>query len=230
MANGTFGIKQYITSGGVIAPNVDIIEDNVIKLVVLSAGVSNEITLYGRIGEQSNWNIVGTITGSGIKNFDVSLFDFVRLECTNFQAVGGRVDLTGSGFVITGFNTITTPDGDLVANGSLEFISSDNSVTFDNIAPNKIDIKAIGGGGGGSSKYTKVVTLLDWIGPSSGQYTLTIPFSFHAISNPVVACYESNGSDFDIILVPTMVDASNNVILTVSEIPDTRFIGKVILE
>lgn len=81
-----------------------------------------------------------------------------------------------------------------------------------------------------SEKYIKIITLGDWSGPSAGEYTLTVAYSFHGITNPKAVCYETNGASFDQILVPTTVNASNDIIITVNETIDARFLGKIVID
>lgn len=140
---GKFGIKKYLTGTGVIESEVDIFQDTKIRLVVASAGATNEIAIYGRIGGQSSWSLVGSIIGSGTKDFTVSLFDFVRLECITYDSLGARVDLSGSGFQLTsGIPTIGVPGGEITDVDNLQFTSSDNSISFTATAPSTIDIVA----------------------------------------------------------------------------------------
>jgi hypothetical protein len=223
-----FGIKEYLKGASVFAPEVDITDDTKIRLITNRAAPSNTIVLYGRIVGQDTWTIVGTLTGSGQKDFTVSMYDFVRLECTLFSAIG---ELVGSGFQLTsGIHTVTTPSGDLTGLDTLEIISSDSSVIIANVAPNIIDIRAIGSGGSSpATKYVKTITLPDWA-IFSGEYVLTIPFSTHAIANPIVNCYENNGSSFDLLIAPVNIDTSNNITIYAAISPDTRFVGKIIIE
>lgn len=81
-----------------------------------------------------------------------------------------------------------------------------------------------------SEKYTKTITLGDWVGPSAGEYTLTVAYSFHGITNPKAVCYESNGANFEQVIVPTTVNASNDIIITVNETIDARFLGKIVID
>lgn len=85
-------------------------------------------------------------------------------------------------------------------------------------------------GGTTSEKYTKTVALSDWVGPSAGVYTLTILFSFHGIHNPNVTCYETNGINFDQVLVPIEINTNNDITITVNETQDARFLGKIVID
>ncbi len=232
MAYSKFGIDTYLTSTGIFAPEIDIEGDTVIKLITSDAGSSNSISVYGRIAGQKTWDLVGTITGSNTKDFDVTLYDFIRLECTNFTPVSTRVKLVGSGFKLqAGLTSVVTPLGSLTNVENLVLTSTDSSVTISSTSPNVIDIRSVGGVGGSPAlKYTKTVLLTDWTGPVANVYTLTILASLHGITNPIVTCYESNGVSYDLLLTGVNVDASNNITLTASQTPDTRFIGKIVIE
>lgn len=144
-----FGIKKYLTQAEVFAPDVDIFNDSKIKIIVGNAGVTNVINVYGRIQGQKTWDLIDSITGNGTKDFNVKLFDFVRLDCTVFDSTG-RVEVTGSGFNNVsggGLESISTPSGDLSDLETLEFTSSDNSVLIQGIAPNIVDFKISGSAG-----------------------------------------------------------------------------------
>jgi len=142
MSNGTFGIKKYLTSAGVFADNVDIIEDSRIKLVITDAGSSNEVVLYGRITGQDSWDEIGVVTGSDTKDFLVTLYDFVKLECRVYETTSTRVSVVGSGFVLSeGLQKITVGSEELIAVSELNLTSSDSSINLDLQAPGTVDLK-----------------------------------------------------------------------------------------
>jgi hypothetical protein len=224
-----FGIDVYVKSAGVISPEIDITDDTKIVLVSTNANAGNTIILYGRISGNPSWTVAGTLTGSGQIESDVSLFDFVKLECTVYDSVSNYVQLVGSGFRLTaGIPTVTTPSGTLTNVQNLDLISSDSSVDI-SVSGSQIDLKSAGGGGT-FIKYVKTVILGDWVGPSAGEYTLTIAFAFHGVTNPTVACYETNGANFDLVAYPVKIDASHNIVITAGQTPDTRFVGKIVIE
>ena len=141
MSNGTFGIKKYLTSAGIFADNVDIIEDSRIKLVITDAGSANEIVLYGRITGQDSWDEIGVVTGTDTRDFLVTLYDFVKLECRVYETTSTRVSVVGSGFVLSeGLQKITVGSEELIAVSELNLTSSDSSINLDLQAPGTVDL------------------------------------------------------------------------------------------
>lgn len=67
----------------------------------------------------------------------------------------------------------------------------------------------------------------DWLGPSAGQYTLVILQSSHLKAEPITEVFELNGSDFDLVHTNVSIDPSTNIVISVSEVPDLRFAGKI---
>ena len=225
---GKFGLSKYVQSTGSLGI-FDINGDTDLKFVITHADSGNVFTISGRIVNEDNYTVFGTMTGEGEFNFDVSRYDFLEISCTTYSSTTTYVEINGSGFISNGIININVPSGiNTSAVATANFTSSDNSVTITGVSNGVIDFRAAGGGT--TTKYTRNVALIDWTGPSSNEYTLLIPYSNHAIPNPVVACYESNGSSFDLVLISVNVDSSNNIIIKASSSPDTRFIGKVVIE
>lgn len=87
-----------------------------------------------------------------------------------------------------------------------------------------------GGSGGADAAHSGTFTALTWIGPSSGEYTITILQSTHERgTDPMVEVFEDVGGTFNLVDVSVSVNALGDVTLSVSEIPDTRFPGRVII-
>ena len=82
-----------------------------------------------------------------------------------------------------------------------------------------------------SPNYTETFVSGDWVGPSSGFYTLSILGATHGKGiNPLIQVYELNGGDYELVDVSTSVDSLNgDVTLGVVETPDERFDGKIII-
>jgi hypothetical protein len=87
-----------------------------------------------------------------------------------------------------------------------------------------------GGSGAASEKYTKTILMDDWTGPSANEYKIVVTYTFHGILNPTVTCYETNGAAFDQVLLSTSIDANNDITITVNQIPDARFVGKIVID
>jgi hypothetical protein len=98
----------------------------------------------------------------------------------------------------------------------------------------KIVGSASGGGGGGGGSVTKYSApfnnTTDWGTASGGYYTLSVLEAIHEKgTNPTVHVYESSGGGYENVVVHILIDASGNVELKVSEVPNNRFIGKVVI-
>lgn len=98
-----------------------------------------------------------------------------------------------------------------------------------------VDIyKQIGGAGGGSgaTAYTQSFNATtSWGTASGGLYSITIPETTHARgAHPVIQVYELVGGDYELVDVnDIIVDGVGNVTMTVTEISDARFQGKIII-
>jgi hypothetical protein len=67
-----------------------------------------------------------------------------------------------------------------------------------------------------------------WDGPTSGKYTFTVLYTTHEKLNPIVEAFELNGSDYDLVFTEVSIDStSSNITISVSEVPDLRFSGKI---
>lgn len=73
-------------------------------------------------------------------------------------------------------------------------------------------------------------TPTSWGSPSAGNYTLTVPVATHGKGqNPIVQILELSGPNYVTIAISHTVDPSGNIIIQVSETPDLRFNGKIIV-
>ena len=230
MATGKLGINKLITSTQSLG-EFDIDSDGKIAFSIENAGPTFTLEVKGRKAGDSSFTFIDNIVGTADKVIVVALWDFLQINVTIYDSVSNYVKIVASGMNndTSPLNSVVTPAGTIVAVSDLILTSQDSSVTFtvDNLT-NTIDFAALGNGG--TTKYIKTVLLGDWVGPSSGQYTLTVAFSFHGIANPKVVSYETSGADFEQILVPIKIDALHNITLTVPQIPDTRFTGKIVIE
>lgn len=95
-----FNIKHFVKASGVFLPDADVLSVSRLKLVIERAGATNEITVYGRIAGQSSWDLIGTVVGNTEKEFDVSLFDHIKLESTVYDSPTNYLEVTGSGFYL----------------------------------------------------------------------------------------------------------------------------------
>lgn len=79
--------------------------------------------------------------------------------------------------------------------------------------------------------YELVITSLSTWGSSvSGNYTLTILASTHGKgTKPLVQCLETTTSTYTLISVAHQIDSSGNITIQVSDTPDNRFLGKILI-
>ena len=107
---------------------------------------------------------------------------------------------------------------------SLTFISSDNSVSITGDDVNKtLDLTV-----GTASKYQQNFVVGDWVGPTMGEYTLTIAQATHLKGiNPHIAVFENVSGQFEKVYVSTTVSNTGTITLAVLESPDLRFAGKL---
>lgn len=77
--------------------------------------------------------------------------------------------------------------------------------------------------------YVQAFVIGDWVGPSAGSYSLTIPKSSHLQIAPEAVVFELSGSDYIQVEVGVRVLANDNIVLTVNDVPDNRFAGRVII-
>lgn len=230
MSTGRLGIDRLITSTQSLG-EFDIDSDSKIAFSTVNAGPTFTIEVKGRLAGQANFTLIDTVVGPSPKVVSVFNYDFLQINITIYDSTSHYVQVIASGTNTdeATLNSVNTPAGSIVAADSLNFTSQDGSVIITaDINTNTVDFAAAGGGT--TTKYVKTVILGDWVGPSAGDYTLTIPFSFHAIPNPQVVCYQTAGADFEQILAPIKIDASHNITITTSQTPDTRFVGKIVIE
>jgi hypothetical protein len=228
---GKLGIQSLVT-GTKSFGEFDIDTDGKIKFTSVNAGPNFTIEVKGRIEAQKNFTFIANVVGPAEQVVDVIQWDFLQINVTVYDSISHYVEVNASGFNddTAALRQISVPNGDnLTGVSEITFKSSDGSVTITgDSADGSIDF--VSAGGGSTTKYTKTVLLTDWVGPSSNAYTLTIAHSFHGIPNPQVVCYETAGAEFEQILAPIKIDTSHNITITVPSTPDTRFIGKIVVE
>lgn len=227
---GKLGIQKLVTQTQSLG-EFDIDTDGKIKFTTVNAGPTFTIEVKGRIAEQKFFTHIADIVGSADHVVDVVQWDFLQINVTVYDSTSNHVKLDASGFNIevVALQSISVPSGtNLTDVSDLIFTSSDSTVTITgNSATNTIDLTTVGGGV--TTKYVQAVIIGDWV-LSSGEYLLVIPYSTHNIPNPIVTCYESNGASFNEILIPVDISASETITLSVPQIPDARFIGKIVIE
>jgi hypothetical protein len=77
--------------------------------------------------------------------------------------------------------------------------------------------------------HSQTFTTATWTGPVLGQYSITVPFSSHNKTKPVVQIYELVAGQYQLVDCAVTVDGTNNVKISVNETPDLRFSGKIFI-
>jgi hypothetical protein len=224
-------INEKVVGIGKIA-TIAVSNENKIRFVIANAGVTNTIVIRGQILGQDDFDDIKTLTGSVKDTVSVSTYDILEIECTTYDSLTNYTKVIASSFNEAGVSTaIGGTTGDLIQEADqINFISSDGSAVVTTNNTNKtIDI-VVAGAGSPFIKYVKTLLIGDWIGPSANEYVLTIPFNLHGVVNPEIACYEANGLTFDEVLIGANIDSNNNIVIKATQTPDTRFIGKIVIE
>lgn len=224
-----FNLVQQIMAA-TIFPASNISDETKIRFVIEGASGGNTIVVRARIIGQTDWDTLATILGSDKSVVNVSTYDELQVECTVYASSTNNVKVIASSFnEASGSTTIDAPAGGSVSGEELIFTSSDDSVVITaNPATNTIDFVSVGSGSA-VPKHVTTVQLLDWVGPSAGEYSLSIPFTFHGKANPVVTCMEQSGGDFEVVDAAIFITGNDVKILVLSS-PDTRFVGKIFIE
>ena len=225
-------IIQVITSTGKLNPGVfDISDENKVRFAIEQCNAGNIIVIRGRIKGQTNFVNLKTITGLASEVANVSTYDEIEIECTTFDPQVNVVKVIASSFNEAGGSTdIDVPSGDnLTEVELLTFTSSDSSVTITgNDITKTIDLKVSASFGGA---YVDSFSTGDWTGPVLGVYSLSYLQAIHLKGvNPTIDIYESIASVYSPLEVSTEIDVSGNIVLQVSQIPNLRFNGLIIIK
>jgi hypothetical protein len=86
-----------------------------------------------------------------------------------------------------------------------------------------------GGGGGFETGFVKTFIVGDW-SLSSGEYTISVPESEHERGiAPSVEAYELSAGDYELVILSIEVTGTGLVKISIPELPDNRFAGKLII-
>lgn len=94
-----FVLNKTVSASGVIGSTTyDISVEDIIKVVIASAGASNVVTVKGRIFKapfETITTITGNTTGTSV---DVSIYDEVQFDCTTYDSAAFTIK--ASGFIV----------------------------------------------------------------------------------------------------------------------------------
>jgi hypothetical protein len=102
-------------------------------------------------------------------------------------------------------------------------------IKFNPLLPSGLDLT----GDSASAFSYPIGGMINWGTASGGYYTLTILASTHGKgTSPAVQVFESiGGGNYDLVIPETIrINSSGDISIIVPEIPDLRFIGKVIIK
>lgn len=121
-ASGKFGLNRYVTSSGSLG-TFDVDETQTAKFVVTNAAPGNIFTIKGKITGQNNYVAIDTIIGSITKTIDITQYDYIEVEATNYTSITNYVQIDGSGFATS---LVDSPIGNI--NVSVSLIPSEDGV------------------------------------------------------------------------------------------------------
>lgn len=143
-----YGIDKFVTEAGSLGIGY-IKDEGKARFVITGAGPSNTVRIRAKIVGQETWVTIIDLVGNVNELIDIYTYDQLEVLCTVFEAANGY-DFK---IVATSFDGsklfINTPDGTLENISTVNFVSTDNSIsiTSDSLT-GSIDFKTIGGGGG----------------------------------------------------------------------------------
>jgi len=147
-----FRINEYLNSTGILERTYrgsqyeyfSSREDDKLRVVVEGTGATNQVTIRARIEGATDYDVIAIINGPGSRVISVNTYDEIQFETTLFDAPSGRFKLIASGFSIAGGDIeVSTPAGvSIPGTTSLEFTSSDSTVTITGDGVNIVDFSA----------------------------------------------------------------------------------------
>ena len=227
-------VNQLLTSAGKINGDYDISDESKIRIVIEECGAGNVVVVRGRIKGQANFVNLKTLTGQANDTVTVSTYDEVEIECTVFQPLASHIRVLASSFNEAGgsaIESIGVPSGsNLTDFDSFSFTSSDSTIVISgNNTTKTIDLKVVGNLGDAFSDTFNATS--NWGTPVSGVYSIPYPQTLHAKgTTPTIDVYELVSGEYVPVEVPMTIDLSGNVTLQISETPDLRFAGIIIIK
>lgn len=218
---------KQIKSTGIIETAI-VSDESKIRIIIANSTAGNTILVKGRITGQTDWDTIISVSGNIKQVVNISTYDQVQLECTAYASSSDHVKVIASSFnPAGGSTTIDVPSGGIVSNDEIIFTSSNSSVSIvSNPSINTIDFIT------SSAPATKYQTTFnntsDWT-LNGSNYELTILSATHGKANPVTQTYEIIAGVEDMVFPTIIKTAINEVILQVSQVPDNRYNGRIII-
>lgn len=228
MSDLVYSINKSVISSGSLGIG-EVKDESKIRIVIEGATSSNVVRVRGRIIGQSDWDTIVDIVGDAKQVVKVMTYDQIEVLVTVYSSVSNNIKVIATSFNEAGGSTsIGAPAGGTLDSDEYTFTSSDNSIsiTADPLT-NSLDFTSTGVGG--LSKYSQVFVTTDWV-LNGNSYELTILSTVYGNKpNPIIHTYETILGE-DTIVVPSVNrNINNDIILQVSQVPDNRYNGKVII-
>jgi hypothetical protein len=220
-------INKNILSTGIFADGI-VTEEEKLRIVISNASLSNVITVKAKLNNQDDFDLLQTITGNAKLSINIKTYDLVELECTTYGSLSDHVKVVAGSFKLAGgTTTLGAPTGGIVEADPIELTSADNSMVITaNEALSTIDFSVVRWI---TPKYVQTFNnTTDWT-LNGSYYQLTVLSATHVKTNPVVETFETVGGIDTLINVDIIRNSTNDIILQVTQTPDNRYTGKVVI-
>lgn len=218
-------LNQKITQTGEFGL-ATVSDESKVRIIVDNAASNCVVLVKARIIGQEDWDTISTINGNSKLVVNVSTYDQIILECTNYASASDFVRIIAGSFNEAGGATsIGAPTGGILQDKEvINFTSSDSSVIIvaDQLT-SSIDFTV--GSGGSGSKYVLPISSGDWTDLGGGEFSITVAYSVHNKINPVVISYEYDGGVYKLVEVAVSYQTNNNLTITSLQ----AFTGRIII-
>lgn len=218
--------KKISTTG--VIQTIPVSDESKIRIIIANSTGGNTILVKGRINGQTDWDTIVSVSGNSKQVVNISTYDEVQFECTAYASSSNYVEVIASSFnPAGGSTTIDVPAGGPISNDEITFTSSNSSVSIvGNTATNTIDFIT---SSAPATKYTAIFNnTSSWV-LNGSNYEYKILSATHGKANPVTETYETISGMDSLVFPEILRNAGNDVILQVTQVPDNRYNGKVII-
>ena len=225
----TYSINKMVSAAGSLGTGV-VKDQTKLRVVIENAAVGNVVRVRGRIAGQSDWVNLVDLTGSTKETVIVSVYDEVEFLVITYSSSSNHIRVIATSFNIAGGSTtIDAPAGGTITGEEITFTSSDSSISITN-DPLTSTVNFTATGVGGLSKYSTIFNnTSDWV-LNSGNYEYTVLAATHGNKlNPVIETFETIAGE-NYLIFPTIIrNSTNDIILQVTQVPDNRYTGRIII-
>lgn len=223
-----YGLNKTISEPGSLGIGL-IKDEGKVRFIITNAGPANVVRVRARVSGQPTWITLTDLVGSTNELVDVYGYDQIEVICLVYSATSS----VGFNIYASSYNGAAvffyTDSGTLEGNTEITFISSDGSVDISaNEINGTIDF-VVTPTGTGATKFSQDFLIADWI-LNGTQYEITVLATTHNKGvNPIVQVVENNTGIYSLILTSYDISVSGDITLIVSQTPDNRFDGKIII-